>query len=42
MKKFTKLSLGLILVPFFALSSVNAEEGQEVETIIVIENRISF
>jgi len=40
MKKFTKLSLGLSLVPFFAMSSVNAEEAQEVETIIVTESRI--
>jgi vitamin B12 transporter len=40
MKKFINLSLGLSLVPFFALSSVNAEEAQEVETIIVTESRI--
>jgi vitamin B12 transporter len=40
MKKFINLSLGLSLVPFFALSSVNAEEAQDVETIIVTESRI--
>ena len=40
MKKFINLSLGLSLVPFFALSSVNAEEAQEIETIIVTESRI--
>ncbi|MGB2115674.1 MAG: TonB-dependent receptor domain-containing protein [Porticoccaceae bacterium] len=40
MKKFSKLSLGLSLVPFFALSSVNAEEVQDVENIIVTESRI--
>ena len=40
MKKFTKLSLGLSLVPFFAMSSLNAQEAQEVETIIVTESRI--
>ena len=37
MKKFTKLSLGLSLVPFFAISTVNAED---VENIIVTESRI--
>jgi vitamin B12 transporter len=40
MKKFINLSLGLSLVSFFALSSVNAEEAQEIETIIVTESRI--
>ena len=40
MKKFINLSLGLSLVPFFALSSVNAEEVQDVENIIVTESRI--
>ena len=40
MKKFINLSLGLSLVPFFALSSVNAEETQEVENIIITESRI--
>jgi vitamin B12 transporter len=40
MKKMINLSLGLSLVPFFALSSVNAEEAQEIETIIVTESRI--
>ncbi len=40
MKKFINLSLGLSLVPFFALSSVNAEEVQVVENIIVTESRI--
>ncbi len=40
MKKFINLSLGLSLVPFLALSSVNAEEAQEVENIIVTESRI--
>ena len=40
MKKFINLSLGLSLVPFFALSSVNAKEVQDVENIIVTESRI--
>ena len=40
MKKFINLSRGLSLVPFFALSSVNAEEVQDVENIIVTESRI--
>jgi vitamin B12 transporter len=40
MKKLINISLGLSLVSFFALSSVNAEEVQEVETIIVTESRI--
>ena len=40
MKKMINLSLGLSLVPFFALSSVNAEEVQDVENIIVTESRI--
>jgi vitamin B12 transporter len=40
MKKFINLSLGLSLVPFLALSSVNAEEAQEIETIVVTESRI--
>lgn len=42
MKKFTKLSLGLSLVPFFAMSSANAEEplisaevSSEIEEILV-------
>jgi vitamin B12 transporter len=40
MKKIINLSLGLSLVPFLALSSVNAEEAQEIETIVVTESRI--
>ena len=40
MKKLINFNLGLCLVPFFALSSVNAEEAQEIETIIVTESRI--
>jgi vitamin B12 transporter len=40
MKKLINLSIGLSLVSFFALSSVTAEEAQEVETIIVTESRI--
>jgi vitamin B12 transporter len=40
MKKLINLNLGLCLVPFFALSSVNAEEVQDVENIIVTESRI--
>jgi vitamin B12 transporter len=42
MKKFSKLSLGLSLVPFFALSSVNAQESlnvaegsSEIEEVVV-------
>ena len=35
MKKFINLSLGLSLVPFFALSSVNAQESQEIEEVLV-------
>jgi vitamin B12 transporter len=40
MKKLINLNLGLFLVPFFAISSVNAEEVQDVENIIVTESRI--
>ena len=40
MKKLINFNLGLCLVPFFALSSVNAEEVQDVENIIVTESRI--
>ena len=35
MKKIINLSLGLSLVPFFALSSVNAQESQEIEEVLV-------
>ena len=40
MKKLIRFNLGLFLVAFFALSSVNAEEVQDVENIIVTESRI--
>ena len=40
MKKVIHLSLGLFLVPFFAVSSAVAEESLEVETVIVTESRI--
>jgi vitamin B12 transporter len=35
MKKFINLSLSVSLVPLFALSSVNAQESQEIEEVLV-------
>ncbi|MGB1327566.1 MAG: TonB-dependent receptor domain-containing protein [Porticoccaceae bacterium] len=40
MKKLINLNLGLFLVPFFAIPSVNAEEIKNLENIIVTESRI--
>jgi len=40
MKKLINLNLGLFLVPFFAIPSVNAEEIKDLENIIVTESRI--
>jgi iron complex outermembrane receptor protein len=49
MKKFINLSLGLSLVPFFALSSVNAQEplnsaegSSEIKEIVVTATRSSY
>lgn len=47
MKKFTKLSLGLSLVPFFAMSSLNAQESlnhevKNLKEIVVTATRSSY